>query len=281
MASFVRRHRKPLLILLMLVPSILFASSYAAGAASGGRTEHFAQSPGDWSVSVAVSHPSYVVSGEQVAVALTVGVQDSNSNFTIGVNDVGVGVRQPLAINTTSGVVGNWEVLSTSTVKVNQNFSTSDTVQRVIMLGVASPPSNGPADLFVPSGAVAFDGFADITVYQQAGNVTYASPQTVSLIDSVTYYQSQLSTVASASSWVTYQLLAALVVAVLIIRTRPPPLNAAASPYSLEMKRFKAARMLARLGELRKSGRIGQARYDELTAGLRKDLGEPEGPTTS
>lgn len=273
MASFVRRHRRLILLLLMLVPTILFGWSYAAGATAGTRTEHVVQGPTDWTVSLSVSHPGYVESGQQVPVVVTVGVQTSSSNFTVGVNDVGVEIRQPTAINTTSGIVSSWAVLSSAKVNINQNFTGGGTVQKTLTLNVASPPSNGAADLLVPVASIAFNAVSDITVYQQVGNVTNSTPQSLSLIDSVTFYDRQLSIVASTSSWVTYQLVAALVVAAALITTRPSPMGPAAVTYTSELKKFKTQRTLARLEELRNSGKMSQSRYDELRQQHQKDQG--------
>ncbi len=228
-----------------------------------------------------VTHPSYVVSGQMAGVTLTVGIQAPNKNFTIGLNDVVVEVRQPLAINETSGVVGSWAVLGSAKLNVNQNFSGTGSMQSALNVGVPLPPSNGPADLFVPASAVAFNGVADITVYQKQGDTTSSSPQSVSLVDSVTYYRTQLSTVASTSAWVTYQLLAGLAVAALIIRTRSPPLGPSVSPYSIELRKFKAERVLARLEEMRRSGKIGQSRYDEMKQDYQNELGRHAGPPSS
>lgn len=247
----------------MLVPSLLFASTYAAGAASGPRSERYGQPPGDWGVTIVVSHPAYVVSGTHASVTLTLGIQVANGNDTVEVSDVVAELRQPSVINSTTGVVTSWRVLGSAMMSINQNFTGTASVGRVLTLAIASPQSNGAGDLLVPESSVAFNGVADMVVFEHQGNASIASPQTVSLADSATYYQSELSTVISSSSWVTYQLLAGLVVAVLLVRSRSVSAVAKA-PYSLELRKFKSERVLARLEELRRSSKMSQQRFDEL-----------------
>jgi len=219
-----------------------------------------------------LSHPSYVVSGQQVALTLTIGLKIFNSNISLGVTDVGVEVRQPTVINSTSGVVSSWAVLGSAQLNVNQNFSGSGIVTRAVTVTAAAPSTSGALELLVPTSNVAFNGYVDLNVYQKAGDVTSASPQSVSLLDSVTYYRTQLSTLALTSSWVTYQLLAAVAGLALFVRFRPSYLGVPTDSYSLGLKSFRVERSLAHLDDMLKSGMIGQQRYEELKQGFVKEL---------
>lgn len=272
-----RRHWRAILLLLVLVPSISFVSWYAVGLASAARTDRYAQEPGDWSVNMTITHPAYLVSGEQVPVTLSIGIKVPNSNFTVGVSDVGVETRQPTTINGTSGVVTSWNNLGSVRVPVNQNFSRPGYVTKVLTVMAVSPPTGGASDLLVPTSAVAFNGFVDLLVYQTSGNVTLVYPQSISLLESVTFYQTELSTIASTSSWLTYQLLASVVGLAVLVRYRPTGFGAPTDSYSTGLKSYRAERALARLEEMLKSGMIGQRRYEELKQGFMKELEKLKG----
>jgi hypothetical protein len=266
-----RRHWKPLLLVLVLGPTILFAGSYAVGSAAGSHSERYTQAPGPWNVNMTINHPSYVVSGQQVVVTLTLGVSAPDSNYSVGVNDMAVELREPTTINSTSNIVTSWAVLGSGRTNVNQNYTGARLV-RVVSVMATMPPTNGALDLLSPTSNVAFNGVVDFTVYQKERNVTSASPQSISLIDSVTYYRSQLSTIASTSSWVTYQLLAALAGLAIFVRYRPLSLGVAVDTYTLGLQSYRAERALSRLDEMLKSGMVGKQRYEELKQGFAKEL---------
>jgi hypothetical protein len=269
-----------MLLVFVLLPSILFAGAYGAGLASGTRAERYSQPPGSWNLNLTVSHPSYLVSGQQVAVTIRVGVSAPDKNYSVGVNDVVLELRQPTVINTTSNIVTSWSVLGSTQVVVNQNFTGPSTVTKVVTLMATMPPTSGALDLFAPTSEVGFNGVVDLTIYQKSGGAVSASPQSVSLVDSATYYRNELSTIASTSSWVTYQLLAAVAGLVFFVRNKPPFFGAPTDSYSLGLKSYRVERSLSRLDEMRKSGIIGQQRYDELKQGFTKELDRLKGASS-
>jgi hypothetical protein len=266
------KRRLLVLVLLTLVPTIYFGTSYAGGVVSGNVVERYAPALGDWNVNMTFGHPAYVFSGQQVTVTLAVGANIQNKNFTIEINDVGAELRQPTAINATSGAVNSWTTLSASQVVVNRNFSVTGTIKRTLTLTVASPPSGGALEVLTPASRVAFNGFVDYTLFDRSGGVVNASPQSLSLVDADTYYQTELSAVGSTSSWLVYQLVFALAAAAAFILLRRPAVSLGDSPYSVTVRSFRAERALAKLEGMKSSGKIGEQAYQALKAKYQQEL---------
>jgi len=157
---------------------------------------------------------------------------------------------------------------------IGKNYTTSNQLSRVINVVAAYPPSSSFFDSLSPSGKIAVNGIVDFTVYQTEGSATVANPQSISLLDDATVYQTQLSTIRSASSWVVYQLSAALVVSVVYLRTRQTGMNPADTPYAFQMQSYRIQRKLANLEELMKSRKISEGRYNELKQQYEKELAQ-------
>lgn len=266
-------HRYLILVLILLAPSVWFASEYAVNSSSGDRTVNsIATTPGpDWNVTMSVENPSYFLTGQQVPVNLLITVAILNPNVTIGLNTLSVELREPLKVNPTTGVVETWRTLSSSQGGIFSNYTTSSTVSKVVEVTGTYPPSANPIDSFTPSSRLALNGVLNYTVFQASENVTSASPQLISLVDDQAFYRTQLSTVESVSSWISYQLSTALLVSLIYIRTRPREIGTAERTYALGLDSYKIERTLAHLGELRNSGRLSDTKYGELKKDHSKD----------
>jgi hypothetical protein len=273
--KFPKRRRFAILLLILLVPTILFSSVYALGSAYGTSSQRYAPAPGDWSVNMTLTHPGYVIPGQEATMMVKVGVNVPNKNFSLGIGNIAVELRQPLSINSTTGIVGGWAVVSNSFAPIAQNFTGSTSFSRNLTLKIPSLPGSGASDLFIPVNRVAFNAVVFFTVYQQSGGTVTATSQSLSLLDARTFYQTQLSSVVSSSSWLTYQLIAALVFAFLFVRAQPTVSVREQTPYSRTIWRFKRERMLAHLEDLKYKGRIGEQRYSELKDEFKRELNGP------
>jgi hypothetical protein len=111
-----------------------------------------------------------------------------------------------------------------------------------------------------------------MTVYQSSGNTTTASPVMISLLDGQAFYQTQLSTIVSSSSWVVYQLLAGLLISVIYLVTRPQTMNQVDGAYAHKLESYRLERSLVHLDELLKSGKMSQKTYDQLKLSYEGEL---------
>lgn len=263
------------LLLLLLSPSIFFGGFYVSNTLSASNgVKHLGLTASDlgWSANLTLSHSVYFVTGEQIPVELNMRFQVSNPNVTLLIGSVGVEIREPVKVDPTTGIVSAWRVLSSTQSSVRQNFSAAGGLSRVVSLPAKYPPSSGILDSFGIASRVAINGIANLTIYQSGGNSTVSSPVVISLIDGQTFYQTQLSTIISSSSWLVYQLLAALVASVLYIRTRPLPVSTIDKAYRLRLESYKLERSLLQLEELHKAGRVNENAYNGIKESYEKEL---------
>lgn len=270
------KYRFAILTLLLLVPSIWFGAVYAANSISSARgTDRYSLTSDEgWSVDFTASHLSYFIAGQQIPLNLSLKLIVSNPNVTIGVDDVRAEVRDPSRVNSTTGAVEGWRTLSYVQTAVGTNYTATGKLSKVIGVVAVYPPSSSFFDPFVPSMKIALNGVVDFTVYQSDGNMTTASPQSISLLDSQGFYQTQLSTVMSPSSWMVYQLSTAVLVLVAYIRIRPAEMNPAETTYAVQVQSYRIQRKLANLEELMKSHKISESRYRELKQEYEKELAQ-------
>jgi hypothetical protein len=269
------KYERILLLLLLLSPSILFGAYYlSTSLPPAGGARHIGMTTADqgWSVNLTVRYSPYFITGQQVPIDLTLKLQVTNPNVTIGVGYIGVEFREPLKINSTSGVVSEWSVLSSALRPVRQNYASPGLISRTISLVATYPPTRSLLDLFAPSDKVAINGIANFTVYQTSGNATTTTLLTISELDSQTFYQTQLSTIISASSWLVYQLLTALLVSAVYIQTRPASTSSVDRTYVSRLETYKLERSLAHLDELLKAGKVSESSYSELKQDYEKEL---------
>ncbi len=267
----VTKHRRLLLLLLLLSPSILFGADYVVNSvAYPNRTVHLTATSSDpnYNVTMAMSYPSYIVTGQQVNVNLTLKLGFSSPYNSIGIDGVTAELRDPSRINRTTNVVEEWQTLSSRTTPVATNYTSSGTFTRTISVPATNPPSGNPLDLFVPTTKVAVNGASDLTLYSTApDNTTAASAVSLSYLDGQTIYQTQLSAMRSTTSLFLYQLIAALLVSLFFLRMRSIT-AASVGPgergYSAKLENFMLQRNLAQVENLRNSGRINESGYKEL-----------------
>ncbi len=273
MAGLLTRYRYALIIIILIAPSAWFAASYFM---NNGGTREFTMTASDvgYSVAFTMRHAAYFLTGEQVPVNLTVKMQLGASYNKAELMDLGVEVRYPAKINSTSGVVHTWRMLSSSQMIIAHNYTGSTSVSKLVRLTMVSPPANGLADSVVPSGSIAINGFADIMLFGSAGNSTLVTPISISLLDGQTVYQAQLSTVGSTNAWLVYELFAALLASLLYGFTIPTTATPAARTYGLELESFRLQKKLEALEELLRSGKINEGRYRELKESYDKELAQ-------
>ncbi len=269
------RYKDAALLLLLLSPTIFFGVYYISNAlpsANGAKHLGLTTSDQGWSANLTLSHSPYFVTGQQVPVELSIRFQVSNPNVTLAIASVGVEIREPVKIDSTTGIVSAWRVLSSTQSSVRQNYTSPGSLSRVVSLPATYPPSSSVMDPFGFASRVAVNGIANLTVYQSSGNSTVSNPVVISVIDGQIFYQTQLSTIISSSSWFVYQLLAALLASVLYFRTRPLPVNSIDSAYKQRLQSYKLERTLLELEELRKSGKINESAYNGIKEGFEKEL---------
>ena len=273
MAGLLSRYRYTLIIIILIAPSAWFAATYFVDSSG---VKQFAMTASDPSYNVALTmhHPAYFVTGEQVPVNLTVKMQLGGNYTKAELTDMGVEARYPAKINSTSGVVLAWRMLSSAQMMIAHNYTGSTSVSKLIPLTMVSPPANGIADSVVPWGSMAINGFADVTLFGTEGNSSLVTPVSISLLDSQTVYQAQLSTVGSTNAWAVYELLAALLASLLFGFTIPTATTPAAKSYGLELESFRVQKKLEALEELLSSGKISESRYKELKASYDKELAQ-------
>jgi uncharacterized membrane protein len=268
------KYRRAALLLLLLLPSIFFGV-YSVSNSLSSSNQHrvtMTTSGQGWNLNLTAVHPSYFFTSQRVPVTVNLRLQVTSPNFKIWVNNVGVELREPLKINSTSGIVSTWNTLSSGKAQIKANYTSAQALSNQISLVATYPPSSSPFDPFVPASRVAINALANVTVYQSSGNLTTATPIVMSVLDGQTFYQTQLSTIASTSSWLVYQLVAALVVSVILVLTRPPAASATDRAYSFDLESYKRERSIARLEELMKSGAMSESSYGKLREKYEKEM---------
>lgn len=270
------RYRPFLLILLLLSPSIVFGIDYLANSGYFGGTKQVSLvSSGDgYNATMLIGYPSYIASGQQVPVTLNLKVNFSSAYTSVGINDMRVEVRNPAHINGTTNVVTEWQTLAFATATIEKNYTSPTTASKTFEVTATNPPSSNPIDLFLPVTKMAVNGVSDITLYSSDGNNVNANPISLSYLDNGTVYQTQLQIMRSVTALVVYQLVAALLVSLLYLRTRVSVTNPVERRYSMDLESFRLNRSLAKLEDFRKLGKIAQNAYEELKQKYENELAQ-------
>ncbi len=273
MAGLLARYRYVLIIIMLIVVPAGFGASYFVN--SGG-VKQFTITASDtgYNLALTMRHPAYFFTGEPVPANLTVRMQFGGDYTKAELKDFGVEVRYPAKINSTTGVVQTWRVLSTSEKTVGFNYTGSTSASKLIQLTMVSPPSNGLGDVFLPSSNVAINGFVDMILFGTDGGNALITPVSISLLDSQTVYQTQLSTVASTNAWLVYELLAALLASQFFAFTKATAATPAARAYGLELESFRVKKKLEALEEFLSSGKMSRDRYGELKESYDKEVAQ-------
>lgn len=219
-----------------------------------------------------VSYPAYMISGETIPLHFALGVKLNAPYFTVNLQQEGVEVRVPSQLNVTTNAVQAWGILSSASVLMNKNYSSGSQAVRNFELAATYPPSNSVFDPLTTSRRIAINGMATATIYSNDGNTTSSSSATLSMLDAQTIYLSQLATVRSSTSWVTYQLAAISMVSLVYARVGRIVVNPADAMYSARLDSHRLQKSMDELENLMKSGKIGEKKYQELKSTYEKEM---------
>jgi len=268
-----RRASQGVLLLLLFAPSIVYLADYSVSALLPGPTRLSGSgSDAGWNLVMQESYPSYLITGEQIPVNLTLTLQLSEPYTSLRVDGLTAEVRDPNGINTTTNIIQTWTTLSFRAVPLGVNFTSPARISRVIYVAAVYPPSTGYLDPLVPTARIAVNGIVDFTLFSPEGSTS----ERVSLLDNQTVYVNQLSSMRSSASLLVYQLLTTLIASILFYRSRAVRAQPADAAYSRSLDAYRLTKSLAELDELMRARKIGQERYTELKKKYEEELAKVE-----
>ncbi len=265
------------LALILLSPSIYFGGFYAVSLASPGKASQYtsSSSDGNWSLTVGLSYPSYMLSGLRAPVTIMVNLKLTQPYVALYLSQVGIEIRQASVINSTTNVVQSWTTLFSNYTNMGKNFTATGTIIRIFDPPITYPLNGSVTDVLAGGRKLAINGIVNFTTYAAPGSSAATSTQVLSVLDAQTTYLTQLSDVASSLSWIFYQVVSLAIVSVVYIsvrmKIRSPPVPAD-SRYTARLGSLRLERSLAKLEEWMKSNMISEAKYRDLKERLEREL---------